>query len=81
MAGWTVSEAKWKTCVCGKVCKGRAGLSNHGNKCDVEVARRQLWTICIEKGIKPLTHQQFIGLWTRNPDGVRAAIEKNRREA
>ena len=36
---WSVTEAKWKTCVCGKVCKGRAAFANHARKCEQEQAR------------------------------------------
>lgn len=37
--GYQVTEAKYQTCICGKVCKGRAALANHGKKCPTERAR------------------------------------------
>lgn len=37
--GYKVTEAKYQTCICGKLCKGRAALANHGKKCPLELAR------------------------------------------
>lgn len=33
---YTVRPEKWIACICGKVCKGRAALANHGRKCPQE---------------------------------------------
>jgi hypothetical protein len=37
--GYKTTEAKYQTCICGKECKGRAALANHGKKCPTERAR------------------------------------------
>lgn len=36
---YAVKREKYLTCICGRVCKGRAGLAQHGRACPVEVAR------------------------------------------
>lgn len=46
----SVKPQSWVTCVCGKVCKGRAAHANHGRKCPVESARAAAFVAAIERG-------------------------------
>lgn len=46
--GYAVKREKWLTCICGRVCKGRAGLAQHGRACPVEVARSAAFIRAIE---------------------------------
>jgi hypothetical protein len=39
MSNGPVKTANYQTCICGKECKGRAALANHGKKCPTERAR------------------------------------------
>jgi hypothetical protein len=43
-----VKPANYKTCICGKVCKGRSALQTHGRKCPAERVRSALcvWLAC-----------------------------------
>lgn len=41
-------------CVCGRECRGLAGLRNHGRVCPVERARSDAWAVAIERGQDPL---------------------------
>lgn len=46
--GRPVNPANYQTCICGKVCKGRLALTNHGRKCPAERVRSALfvWLSC-----------------------------------
>ena len=46
--GRPVNPANYQTCICGKVCKGRLALTNHGRKCPAERVRSALcvWLAC-----------------------------------
>lgn len=43
-----VTPAKYVTCICGKVCKGRAAFANHARKCPAEQARSEAFIARIE---------------------------------
>lgn len=40
----------YRTCSCGKVCKGRAALANHGRACPQECERSDLFIQSCETG-------------------------------
>jgi hypothetical protein len=46
MSNGPVRESKYVACICGKVCKGRAGLATHGRKCPVDRVRSALYLYC-----------------------------------
>ena len=47
---YEVSPKKYVTCICGRVCKGRAALANHGRKCPTEIARSEAFITGAETG-------------------------------
>ncbi|WP_330473780.1 hypothetical protein [Terrabacter sp. C0L_2] len=63
MGNWEVSEAKYVTCICGKVCKGRAAHANHGRKCEMESARSWAFIRATELGMKPVSDGTFKAAW------------------
>jgi len=46
MSNGPVRESKYVACLCGKVCKGRAGRATHGRKCPAERVRSALFLYC-----------------------------------
>jgi hypothetical protein len=46
MSNGPVRESKYVACICGKVCKGRAGRATHGRKCPVDRVRSALYVYC-----------------------------------
>lgn len=45
--GYATKPANYRTCICGKVCKGGSALATHGRKCAIERTRSAafLWAI------------------------------------
>ena len=58
--GYKVTEAKYQTCLCGKVCKGLSALQTHGRACPKEQVRRAAYIATIERGTKPLSDSQVL---------------------
>lgn len=58
--GYAVKREKHLICICGRVCKGRAGLAQHGRACHVEVARSAAFIRAIETGSRPPTDAEFL---------------------
>ena len=52
MSRGPVKPENYRTCVCGKVCKGRSALANHAAKCDRVAVRRQFDLWCWNSGLK-----------------------------
>lgn len=46
--GHSVKPDNYQTCICGKVCKGRAAFANHAHKCPEERARSEAFIARIE---------------------------------
>ncbi|MBE5476902.1 hypothetical protein PROPHIGD42-2_63 [Mycobacterium phage prophiGD42-2] len=61
---YAVKREKYLTCICGRVCKGRAGLAQHGRACPVEVARSAAFIRAIETGQEPLTDADFLAQYS-----------------
>lgn len=47
--GYAVKLENYQTCVCGKVCKGKLALRNHGATCPAERARSEAFIARIER--------------------------------
>lgn len=58
--GYAVRPENYLSCICGKVCKGRAGLAQHGRACPVENARSAAFIRAIETGSRPPTDAEFL---------------------
>lgn len=58
--GYKVTEAKYKTCICGKVCKGLSALQTHGRACPKSQVRRAAYIAAIELGIRQLTDAEVV---------------------
>ena len=58
--GYKVTEAKYRTCICGKVCKGLSALQTHGRACPKSQVRRAAYIAAIELGNKPLSDAQVL---------------------
>lgn len=63
--GKPVGAAKYRTCICGKVCKGGAALVNHGRKCEVERGRSWAFLRAVELGKTPIPDATFRDAWQR----------------
>ena len=70
MSNGPVRESKYQTCICGKECKGRAALANHGRKCDMERVRSALTIYCTHNNLKTPSDAWLI----RNYDQVRTRL-------
>lgn len=50
MRSQRVKSENYQRCVCGKVCRGRAALANHGRGCPAERERAAAFIAAIESG-------------------------------
>ena len=66
----TVRAENYQTCICGRVCKGKLALVNHGRKCDMEIARSRAFIILGQQG-KQLTDDTFRRVWSSMTDEQR----------
>lgn len=55
-----VSPSKYQTCICGKVCKGKAAFANHGKKCPIERARSEAFLKACFNREPMLTDEMFL---------------------
>ena len=53
--GNTTKSVNFQTCICGKVCKGRAALLNHGKKCHTERIRSAAFLWACDNGLRPMS--------------------------
>lgn len=58
--GYKVTEAKYQTCLCGKVCKGLSALQTHGRACPKERVRSAAFIAAIELGTRQLTDTEVL---------------------
>ena len=58
--GYKVTEAKYQTCLCGKVCKGLSALQTHGRACPKEQVRSAAFIAAIELGTRQLTDAEVL---------------------
>lgn len=68
--GYAVKPENYRTCVCGKVCKGRSALQTHGRKCEIEQVRSALFVYCSSEGLPQVSDATLL----RNLDQFRAAM-------
>lgn len=52
--GYQVKESSYQTCACGKVCKGRAALANHGRKCETERVYMAALNWAMDNNLRPM---------------------------
>jgi hypothetical protein len=47
--GYKVTEAKYRTCICGKVCKGSPALGSHSKKCHAARVQSAMFMYCVDE--------------------------------
>jgi len=57
--GYAVKPSSYRTCICGKVCKGGPALANHARTCRADAVHIALIEYCHETG-KNMPSRQFI---------------------
>lgn len=65
MGGWQVSPAKYRECVCGRVCKGLSALQTHGRHCPMSQAWTDAYVDAVQHDRRPPTHAAFRVEWNR----------------
>ena len=70
MSNGPVKPVNYQTCICGKVCKGRLALANHGRKCNIYRVRSAMSVYCACENLPYLSNAALL----RNFDKVRAAM-------
>ncbi|AOT24912.1 hypothetical protein PBI_NAZO_73 [Mycobacterium phage Nazo] len=58
--GYKVKPENYVTCMCGKVCKGRAAFSHHARKCELEVAFTADYVAAAESHQRPLSRREWL---------------------
>ena len=68
--GYATRPENYRTCICGKVCKGRSALATHGRRCEAQRVRSALNVYC---AVEHLPHMSDAAL-LENFVQVRAAL-------
>jgi hypothetical protein len=55
-----VKQSSYRTCICGKVCKGRAALANHGRKCPADRVRTALFVYCASNDLPMMSDAKLM---------------------
>lgn len=58
--GYATKTANYRTCICGKVCKGASALATHGRACPQEQLRSALFLYCASSGEPMPTNAQIV---------------------
>lgn len=76
--GYNVKPENYRTCICGKVCKGGSAIATHGRKCPVERVRSAffVWCACNDQ---PIVSERFVR--TNLVEIARALVERNELDA
>lgn len=68
--GYATKPENYRTCVCGKVCKGGSALSTHARACEVAQVRSALNVYCAAESLPHMSDQCLVDHFAQ----VRAAL-------
>ena len=78
--GYAVKPENYRTCSCGKVCKGGSGLATHARKCPVERARVELsryrcFLLGLPEELAPATPREMVDMMVRYDQTLRKGFD------